>query len=214
MARRAAIANPTTAEDVDLGIGEGEIMPQGVIEHQSVQAESEHDAEEWGGWDGTETAIRLAHPLLRDHKVAGPGEKCVHCGAKTHHFHVRASEPIPGSGQWIGPEGVHVMDLQRMGFIAGTPQAVERARQQAMVDGMRGTYGSDERPEGWPELREQSTADVKGQLAQMLMGGPSEVIAKERQQSRSDAAQLAGVLKALGVDPEVFAGAKAPARRG
>jgi hypothetical protein len=145
-------------------------------------------------WNGRSTRIKLAHPLVRNHTITGPGEPCMDCGAEGHQLHVRASRN-QGRSRWLGPESEHVQALQDLGMIAGTPEEKARAARQAEIDLKRGTQGSPDRPDGFPEYKELTTARLKSQWRDVLKNGVEGLMDVEKSQVREEAALLRAAVK-------------------
>jgi len=155
-------------------------------------------------WDGTPTAIKLARPVMRDHRIVGPGMPCIDCGESgDHHFHLRAA--LGKDGVWLGPEAGHATDLIAQGLVSGTPEKQARDNRQAMVDVERGLFAPEERDaEGnlvrrpFPELAEQTMADVQRTWDKVLEGGPEKVIERELGERREAVGDLARIGSTLG----------------
>jgi hypothetical protein len=214
-------------------------------------------------WDERSTRITLARPIMRHHRIIGPGHKCLdccfadegrgerqlrhraergrcltcevpdaQCAARTHHFHVQASQSRDGS-RWLGPEADHVLQLIAAGVVEGTRAKLDRDRRQTATEVGRNVHGelvTD--PDGnvvmrpMPELAEPSTEDVTRTWERTLAGGPAEVRRRERQEARradeGDGNAVLTLARAMRLaqsgaaldDPEaveaVWAGAQAP----
>ncbi len=143
-------------------------------------------------WNGKKTRIRLEHPACRDQVLIGPQSDCLDCarlGKKDarHQFHAAASRV---NGQWVGPEGDHIALLQAGGWLAGTREAKARADRQAEVDMTRGTHGSKDRPQGFPEYRALTLDRLKSLWRNELKDGPKGMMVIELDQRREETAML------------------------
>lgn len=167
-------------------------------------------------WDGMKTRVRLAHPMMRNHTICGPGTPCIDCleadptnEDTTHQFHIAASRDA--AGFWHGPESIHMEDLIVTGVIARTKAAKDRELRQSMVDGLRGTHGTPDRPEGHPEYKELTTERLRGIFRHQLQGGPKAVRNREHAEARSGVEELLDALK--GGLAGIFGGAGVVSRR-
>lgn len=150
-----------------------------------------------GGWDGRLTKIAVAFagvfraPLNKPQapQFLEPGGKCVDCGAGGHQAHLRCSRDKI-SGQTVGPEADHLADLRAGGWLAKTKQARDRAQRQREVDMIRGTYGSPQRPEGFPEYEQITTARLKRMWRGELRFGPENLQQIERAEMRDETGRL------------------------
>jgi hypothetical protein len=148
-------------------------------------------------WNGKKTRIRLEHPACRDQVLVGPQSNCIDCAklGKTdsgHQFHAAASKV---NGQWVGPEGDHIALLQAGGWIAGTQEARDRAGRQAEIDMLRGTNGTKDRPQGFPEYKAITLERVQAQWRNETKNGPVGMMVIELDQRREETALLREAVK-------------------
>lgn len=173
--------------------------PDDLASYQPLKPESEDIPEIDDQWDGRSTKVVLAHPVVRDHQAIGPNSPCIDCGKPvknggknlrdtSHQFHIRTSRDKTGA--WVGPEAVHFQDLIALGQIANTQEERDRRQRQGLIDAVRGTYGSKERPEGFPEYKALTLDRLKMIWKHALSGGPQAVIAREHTERRESIAEL------------------------
>jgi hypothetical protein len=131
---------------------------------------------------------------------------------KDHQLHVRSMfiPAPPGTtnsqgdritGWWVGPEGEHVQDLFTGGFILNSPQYNERVRQIHDIDATRGTYGTKDKPEGWPELVAMDAPMLRAMLRRARQ--PMDAVEGSRVENRAvtqEVAVLKAALKLLAVE--------------
>ncbi len=103
----------------------------------------EEQAEQPFQWSGRASKIALAPGanVLRDFEWVTAGSECIDClkrgkHDRTHAFHARASKV---DGIYRGPEGPHIEDLRRQGFLRNTPEAARRLQEQERIAAIRGT---------------------------------------------------------------------------
>jgi hypothetical protein len=172
--------------------------------------------EPYEGWDGTEMGFKLAHPMIFNLVVVGPGDVCMFCGADDHHVHAKVS-PVTISDmiegvrvkrvEWVGPDADNVRGWFRFGLIFDSDEARARDREQAEIDHDRGTFGTKENPTGFPSLAALTTEGLRAQHRQALGAGPTAARNRERQEVRAAQSELIEVLRLLGVDVDAWVGA-------
>jgi len=166
----------------------------------------EHDADEEsripeaspdeGAWDGRLTRIAVAFPGVfrgpldkpRAFQFLEPGGKCIDCGDTSHQAHLKCSKDK--IGRYVGPEADHLADLRAGGWLAKTKEARDRAQRQVEVDLIRGTNGSKDRPGGFPEYKQITTARLKGMWRGELRFGPENLQEIERAEMRDETGRL------------------------
>jgi hypothetical protein len=174
--------------DDDLDVFEGNLPPEVDPEASAAAFETESIP-----WNGRSSRVALAYPINRDFVIVGPHSECIDCLAKgksdrSHAFHIRASKGEDGT--WRGPEATHRLDLEAGGWLANTKEARARAERQAEVDALRGTHGTAERPEGFPELRAPTTEQMRRAWHPVLKDGPGGAAVIERGQRTEGVAEL------------------------
>ncbi len=151
---------------------------------------------EEAAWDGRLTRIAVAFPGVfrgplnkpRAFQFLEPGGKCIDCGDTSHQAHLRCSKDK--TGRYVGPEADHLADLRAGGWLAKTKEARARVQRQVAVDMIRGTHGSKDRPEGFPELKAVTTARLKSMWRGELRFGPENLQEIERAEMRDETGRL------------------------
>lgn len=158
-------------------------------------------------WDGTETKVKLAYPVLRGdeegHRILGYGDE-ITLKAKYDAVHKRFIS---------GPEMVTANDLLVNGCIHGSLQAQERAQRDAAVAAKRGV-SRDKLPELLP-IRTASQFRNRT-VTHGLEGKTADQVSRERGETSNAIKELAdilgGVLQQAGANAPGTA--KAPDGRG
>lgn len=179
---RAAGAAAAATAAVELPEEQRKVVGWQAPEDAPAQRDTDHQ------WDGTETELPVAFPIMRDHRIVGPPNGTIVVRAAQH----------PETGRWFGPEADHVEELFRGGMIAGTRQARQRLAETTAVEHARGVYTPQppNYPEGRTDLQALDTAGVKRQWERVLGRGPADVIRRERQEAKSEATAAQDMAKA------------------
>lgn len=185
---------PKTVADSSVAVA---VEPDVVDETKSLVETGERPDQ----WDGKWTAFTVGRPgLLRDQRQVRTGEK------------VKFEASRGPDGIFRGPEAEHVVDIMVQGFFAGTKAFDQRERKQTVVDEERGIHYDPEwvddedhskgRKGGAKGLAQKTDDEIAAQFRQMLGGGHSDMIRRERQEAREDTKP----------DPRQWAGAQAQPR--
>ncbi len=150
-----------------------------------------------GAWDGRSTKVAVAFPGVfrapldkpRAFQFLEPGGACIDCGSTSHQAHLRCSKD-KATGGYAGPEADHLLDLRAGGWLAKTKEAAARTQRQVEVDMIRGTHGSKDRPEGFPEYKAVTTARLKRMWRGELRFGPEHLQEIERSEMRDETGRL------------------------
>ncbi len=166
------------------------------------EPETSEASPEEGSWDGRLTRIAVAFPGVfrgpldkpRAFQFLEPGGECIDCAVAgkhdtSHQAHLRCSKDKT-SGRYVGPEADHLADLKAGGWLAKTREARDRVQRQAEIDMIRGTHGSKERPEGFPEYKQITTARLKRLWRGELRFGPENLQEIERAETRDETGRL------------------------